>query len=331
MNWNRTQTTTTILPLLAACALTACGGGGGEVQSGPAPVTPSPTPSPTPQPTSTAGPAGLYPLPSDKPMVAFGGGVTESESGTAAFATAVSYGQSQMQIDYDPATQDYAITIPNYPEGRSIEDTEDSTPDLFHRFFYLVNPATKQRVGFLNVDRKAQLNLTYTTLGWFGGHRLAADGTALNDQIYFAAGIPTVAGDVPLSGTASYAAVAKGWVTAGTNVEGKLQLTFDFATSDVRGRLDLSANDGTGGFAPVGSYPVAQAAHAQGATGFSGTFDAGNIGPGDASFEGAFMGPGAAEIGGRWRVPLRIPSGQGFPSYLEGLHSAAGAFAGARQ
>jgi hypothetical protein len=318
-----------IFAIVAAFALASCGGSGGTVNSGPLPVTPTPTPTQAPTGAATPGPAGFYPLPSDAPMAAFGGGVVQRDTGTAASFTTASYDQSQLRIDFDPATQDYSITIPNYATGRTVENTEDATPSQFHRYFDLV--MTDDRVGFLTVTRKAELNLTYTTIAWFGGHRLAADGTALNDQIFIATGIPTASGDVPLSGTASYSALAKGWATAGTDIEGNFQLTFDFATSGVTGRLALYANDGTGGYGPVGTYPVVQGSHDRGATSFAGSFDVGSIGPGAGSFEGIFMGPGAAEIGGRWRAPVRIPAGQGFPAYLEGVHSAAGVFAGARQ
>jgi hypothetical protein len=266
-------------------------------------------------------------LPSDTPLVAYGGGVVQTGTGTAANFAPVNYAQGQVQIDYDPVTQDYAITVPNYPTGRTVEDP-DSTLSERYRFFDLVSSTSKEAVGFVSVTRKAELNLTYTTIAAFAGHRLGSDGVTLSDQIYLVTGQPTPPGDVPLSGSATYSALAKGWATAGTDLEGKFLLNFDFASAALSGRLDLFANDGTGGYGSVGSFPVVNGTHARGATGFAGNLGGGS-GSGPASFEGVFMGPGAAEVGGRWQLQVRIPDT--FPAYLAGTHSAAGVFAGGRQ
>ncbi|CDO37788.1 exported hypothetical protein [Novosphingobium sp. KN65.2] len=316
MQHDRTKRAIWALPLIGL--ISACGGvGSGGVASA---LSPTGTPSPGPA-FDTSGPAGFYPLDSDAALVSVAAGIRQTGEGSMQTQTVETYGSDEMKIDYDPATQDYTIAIPGQIAGRTVENTTDATPSPGFRYFDVIDPQGA-RVGWVSVEKKVRINLTYTAIGdfsWRGAY------------LEFVTGIPTPEAEIPLAGSARYSAQVRGQSTAATNIKGTLQLNFDFASTGLSGQMDLTANDGTGGYRSIGAYPIADGVHPVGSTTFSGDFTAPAGLTGPATFEGRFMGRDAAEVGGRWQVPIEIPSGSAFPPAFQGIYEAAGVFAGARR
>ncbi|MCB2049009.1 MAG: hypothetical protein KDE32_12410 [Novosphingobium sp.] len=309
----------TICPLSLAALLCACAGSGGQIASAPTPVTTT-EPS-TSSATDQNGPAGFYPLPQSSPLISYAAGINQSGEYPYLHFSIVGYDSSELAIVYHPETEEYSVSIPGTRTGYAREDTKDSTPSKWFRYFYLVpEDDPESAVGWVAVARKREINLTYTAIG-----RFAQGG----DEMYFVTGIPTPQAEVPVTGSATYSAQTRGWTTQGGDVVGTLQLDLDFARAGLSGSMTLMANDGTGGYREIGDYRIADGAHPIGSSTFSGQFSntLGLTGP--ATFEGSFMGPDAAEVGGRWQVPVRITDP--YPVGMQGTYDAAGVFAGARK
>lgn len=306
-----------------ASVLGGCGGGGStQVVSAPPPVgSPAPTPSPsTPGVDDGKGPSGFYPLAVDKALVTYGGGIKQSGEFPETTNAVRSFGAGEITIDYDPAQQAYTIHVPGQVAGQAVENTIDNSPSYLRRYFDLIGGSPATKVGWVRVDKKTATNLTYTTLGSFSW---------TGDNIDFATGIPTATGDVPVTGKGTYSASVEGWSTQGADLVGNLLLDFDFAQGALSGQMNLMANDGTGGYATIGNYLIADGVHAVGSTSFAGSFTNSLGLTGTAKFDGSFMGPGAVEVAGRWQVPIRIPDD--YPSFMRGDFVGAGVFAGARK
>lgn len=151
--------------------------------------------------------------------------------------------------------------------------------------------------------------LTYTSLAYWSdsikdpanaGRELRANGV-------FAYGIPTAAGDVPTTGSGTYATKIVGQTAdLGSYVGGNASLTFDFARGTLAGVMNPEISDGWDPV-PLGTYSLAQTVFGIGNTTFSGSF----TGPLDGgSFEGRFTGPQAAELFAKWQAPYRSPFDQ---------------------
>ena len=126
----------------------------------------------------------------------------------------------------------------------------------------------------------------------------------------FAYGIPTAAGDVPTSGSASYAAQIFG--ENGYALSGDVQLTFDFGAGTLAGYMEPVLTDAWFSY-DLGRYDFTQTVYSSGSTTFSGQF----VVPGggstvDSGFNGRFTGPGAAELMASWHAPFVDPYSQGW-------------------
>jgi hypothetical protein len=127
-------------------------------------------------------------------------------------------------------------------------------------------------------------------------------------------GVPTPAGGIPLSGTASYTGIALGQADlpnsswggdlATTPVDGTVRLTFNFAEGSFAGSLSLGSScDCDRGFS-LGTLSFANSIFAKGGQTFSGSFA--TTAPGVNGFDGRFTGPQAEEMIGSWRVPFML-------------------------
>lgn len=83
-------------------------------------------------------------------------------------------------------------------------------------------------------------------------------------------------------------------------------MSFDFSAGTLAGTMHPGLSDGFGGIADYGKYDFTQTVYSRGATNFSGAFIVPGIpdGTSHSFFEGAFTGPGAAELLARFQAPF---------------------------
>ena len=228
-------------------ALAACGGGGGNGVGTlpPPPSTPPPPPPPPPPPEGPLPPDHLG-LISGQPFaalaVADGYSTDSSGNGRAALSgpTAV-----DMQFSYDASTNTYRITLPGFQAGTlagtgySGSSGQVATSSGSH---VTAGSSTALQPVFvtLPVPGSAFSPYAYTSFGsWNGQTGETADGRIIRSEGIFAYGIPTQPGDVPLSGSASYAAQIRASLGPGVGdfpfVGGDVRLMFDFGQGKLSG------------------------------------------------------------------------------------------------
>ena len=283
----------------AALSLAACGGGGGDhVNSTPAPApTPPPPPPPPPPPTGPLPPAHIG-LVSSAPFS------VQAVSG-ASFAN--------VQFRYDAANDVYLISLPGFQpgyldnigyNGSAGQVATGSTSQVSELSFGLPQAVFVT----MPVPGSTFSPFTYTSFGlWAEPGKNEATG-------YFAYGIPTLAGDVPVTGSASYDAVIHGSTSAipGYEIGGSVDLQFNFGAGTLSGSMHPQIIDGFDGvFVDFGRYDFSQTVYSVGSTTFSGSFIVPGLPGADSSFEGNFTGPGAAELMARFQTPFVLTGQQG--------------------
>lgn len=287
----------------AACSLAACvgggGGGGGIASVSPSPPLPPPAPPPSPpQPTAIS----IFPLVTANTDFA----VLGYEVNTRGPAGAI-VGDG-FAISYDATSKVYTIDVPFAPPGTfTVSDTTDS------RYFACPNNCSLA----LDIVKPSALDpvLDYVTLAsyyeydWSGGEPFG----------YFAFGIPTTAGNVPVIGSASYKASVLGTTLDPTyDIRGSATLQFNFAGGTLAGTLnpillEYGANATVETVLPI--YSFVNTVFGIGSTSFSGGLQT----PGTntlGSFNGIFMGPIAQEVAARWTAPYYNPRLQRWSTML---------------
>jgi hypothetical protein len=233
----------------------------------PAPPTasPPPTPTPTPPPQSTATPFNL----------------TQSRTfdilGWDSWPSAPT--PSAIQFRWNAAIGKYEVLAPGYADWSRLEALQDlrfrGTP--YH----------------YDVFGSGGTKLPFYMIVWAPPHRSPADGYVGNARIfessfaraYFAFGIATEPGDVPVRGTMT--------CSFGEDEIGEGGLTFDLAAGTVSGWAEPFWADVR--------YQLVQTSFAPGATTFAATFGT------DGVLEGRFFGPRAVNVAVRAKG-----GGQGF-------------------
>ncbi len=284
----------------ATVALAGCGGaGGGGVQSMPNPITvappppssPSPPPSPPPLPT---GPIGLQ---SNAPF---------ATQAAHLDASGFNIGSDAVEFSYSSSDNAYTITVPHHSPGRLVTIGGNGSYNAtgWTHLQGTHNQVQSQPVSApvtVNLDWPGSSTLTYTSVGeWAEG------GAFPINRGFFAYGIPTTAGDVPVSGAGTYTAAVRGMTEDGTFVGGSVALAFDFGAGTLSGAMKpvLYPWDAY----PLGTYTFRDTVYSSGSTTFSGAF----IVPGSnapSSFSGNFTGPQAAEFMASWRAPYVYSNG----------------------
>jgi hypothetical protein len=158
---------------------------------------------------------------------------------------------------------------------------------------------------------------TYTSLGtWSGQSGTTATGDKVYSEGIFAYGIPTAAGEVPVTGTASYTAGIV--ATYGPNtyppngIGGNVDLQFNFGGGTLSGSMHPQIIDGFDGiFVDFGKFDFAQTVYSKGSTTFSGKFVVPNLPAANSFFQGQFTGPGAAELMARFQTPFLLNGNEG--------------------
>lgn len=300
----------------AAIALSACGGGG--VQSTPFVPSPPPPPPPPPPPAPVLPPDHLG-LVSSQPFAVLAVGDQYTADSTGSSRTIVSGPAARdMQFSYDAATNTYQIAVPDYASGTlantSYNGTEGEVATSTTSQVTDGASSTLQPVHvFLPVPTGDPYK--YTSLGyWYGDLATGPNGDATFSEGIFAYGIPTAAGSMPITGSASYAASIFAMDSAlGTSypVLGDAQLSFDFGAGTLSGSMHPQISDDFDGFfVDYGVYTFKDTVYSTGSTTFSGKFDVPNMPSADSFFDGRFTGPKAAELMARFFAPFHLDSGR---------------------
>ena len=293
--------TTAVKALSTALAViaTACGGGG---ESTPA-VEESP-------PVVAAGPlrVGLSQL-SDFPTLAFAYRYTTNSDGSDAQGPSVPDPADVITINYLAADQSYEIKIPGLERGRLALVNGNAR---YSTYSLATSPSrTFQVVLYRPGAANPEFPLEYTSFGWWEDPIYTPIPATLrsNNTGYFAYGVPTALGDVPVTGSATYHSLVTGSTSASLGasyVSGAMNLTFDFSKGILAGNLELVLNAGGPGEGYFGDFEFTAARYTVGANGFSGKFST----PGgvEGFFEGQFTGPQASELMVRWLLPQSPPN-----------------------
>ena len=268
-------------------ALAGCGGGGGYA------VASLPPPPPPPPPPVTSALV-LIPAATTSQQFAVAGAARPTDDPAVRLGTA-----DQLQIRYVESSNSYQIELPNSP----------AWIDLTGKY------ETEAAGGGVTVTR--QVGLQYSSLiDWFDS------GSVRGVE---AIGIATAAGAVPVTGSATFNAIALGTTSESRSsqlvssfVQGAITLNFDFAQSSLSGSfnpiLDPEWHD-----YDLGTFNFRDTVYSSGSTTFSGKFDTNAAGVN--SFNGVFTGPSAQELIGNFALPYKSP--------IDGLtYQSGGAFVG---
>lgn len=310
-----------ILLACTAATLTACGGGGGigSASTAPPPAPPVTTP---PPPTSPLPPPHIG-LVSDKPFATLGTGDTYTTKPDGSNPTpSTDPNLENVQFSYDPSSNSYSISVPGFnPGGLTNPSYNGTAGQVATGSFNQVTDGSSTTVQALHVTLPVPGSsfspYTYTSWGtWDGQTGVAANGDIERSEGIFAYGIPTVPGDVPRSGSASYTAdiiASSGIQTYPPNgIGGTVSLLFDFGAGTLSGSMHPQIVDGWDGyFVDFGTFTFKNTIYSTGSTTFSGQFDVPGLPDANSFFEGNFTGPNAAEIMARFQTPYLLNGQQG--------------------
>ena len=255
-----TTCASTILVVVGLSAAAACSGRSPVTSSTAAPLAPSATPSPNPTPIPTPTPPPQYtstPVPFN---------LTQSRTldvlGWDPWPSAPT--PSAIQFRWNAAIGKYEVLAPAYASDWSrLEAMQDlrfgGAP---HDYDVFGSGGTKLPFHMLVFAHPAE--------GYVGNARIWENSA----RAYFAFGIATEPGDVPISGTKT--------CSFGEDEIGEGVLTFDFAAGTMSGWAEP--------FWAHGRYQVVQKSFAPGATTFAATFGT------DGVLEGRFFGPQAVNV-----------------------------------
>jgi hypothetical protein len=213
---------------------------------------------------------------------AFGGGVT---------------------VAYTAASDSYRLTAPDGTTVTFDPSNAQPTPAGSNSQFWLkTNGAIRDQFA-LTVPTVAGVPLSYTVVGSWG-HIDPATTTLFRLAV---GGAPTLAGDMPKTGTATYStalggsAVVSG-VTVPYSLTGNSTTTFsaNFGTGAISTLLTLAGTPASGGstVTSLGTF-TGTGTIASSSPGFTGTLTGTNA---NGLFAGAFFGPQALEMGYDWSV-----------------------------
>jgi len=231
---------------------------------------------------------------------------------------------ANLQFSYDPSANSYSISIPGFEQGTVTNTSYNGTDgqiatSSFNRVTAGASNSVQDLSVFLVVPGSQFSPYTYTSFGqWTGTTGKAANGGILRSEGSFAYGIPTKAGEVPITGSATYLADIRGSTeTPGFSlVTGNASLTFDFGAGKLSGFMHPRIQDDWDGiFVDYGQYDFTQTVYSTGSTTFSGKFMVPGLPGADSSFQGNFTGPNAPELMGRFQAPYVV---DGYPGMIAG-------------
>ncbi|NLS25474.1 hypothetical protein S2M10_04410 [Sphingomonas sp. S2M10] len=281
-----------------AVVLGGCSGGGGGGVSGPGFI---PVPAaPTDQRNAT-----LTDLRFAEGFGGAAGRMRYSISGTGAasdFDGTVPVSSNNFSVRYDAAAQSYTISMaPFTSPAFGPSDRTSSTNTLSN---YEKRSGNRQEnLSLFNPGAgNPQLVLTYAS---YGAYQAITQGSPIGvDTIFFAYGVRTAPSDMPKTGTASYTTVVDGQFAGANGVYamgGQGSFSADFAAATVQATLQLRGqNVVTNGLRDFGTHALTGAIRSE----QTGVFfsAAGGANGATVNMQGAFYGPGAAEIGANFGI-----------------------------
>ena len=291
-----------------AFGLVACGGAGGGVNSTPTPTPPpTPPPPPPPPPSQPPPPAGPLGLQSNAPFKVFSGYLDGNGKPVS--------GPDGVKFAYSTADDRYTVTLPGFEEGHVVRIGTNGSYDetgwinvssTFNEV--TVGDTSAVQPVNLTLDWPESSGFTYTSVGRWSDKQS-------NSLGYFVYGIPTAAGDVPVSGSAGYSGEIRGVTAENFDVFGSISLSFNFGAGSLSGEMKPQIAPVWDPI-PLGTYTFKDTVYSAGSRSFSGSFDVSGTSAASA-FQGSFNGPKAAEAMGSWNAP-----------YLNPLSNAWGSMAG---
>lgn len=270
-------------PLLALVLLLAgCGGGGGGSVSStsPPPVTPPPIP------------AGYTPViffPNVTSSTQF---ATLGYQGPFASATAASLIGSGFSVSYDAAANNYVFDVPASQPGVYVS-ADPSSNIIQGRLTDPSNPGQLQPIGFA----ASRSGFEYTA--WAGYQLDSTTGLMVF-------GTATPQSGVPITGSATYTALARGYGVG--NVEGQATLQFNFGAGTLAGNLDVWDPEFNPGEVSFGHFAFTNTVVGIGSNSGKFSGELSDITSGQqGSFDGMLTGPNAEELMARWTATSLNP------------------------
>lgn len=308
-----------------AMSLSACGGGGGgfaAIPPPPPPPPPTPTPAPTPTPTSVT----IFANPQPGTYTTVGvsapglGGYVDKKDPVGPISTS---DPDQPHIRYTPDGY-YEIQFPAAAFDRIVPYGDNTGDTLFTTAGYVngVPPA-----ALFTISKARDSGYQYSELAQWTSDAATRYGA-------FAFGVPTAAGAVPMTGSATYSGIVRGETDLyfddalgggpfRAGAAGTVTLGFDFANGSLSGSMALSLDEWTS-LSPLGTFAFTDTVYAAGSTSYSGRFA--TTVSGQNWFLGQFTGPHAEETIGAWAVPFFYNSGTADVPADNKTHQAFGAW-----
>jgi hypothetical protein len=207
----------------------------------------------------------------------------------------------QVHIRYNSAGF-YEIQLPGAQWDTLIPYKGIANPGPDNNYFQPASVA--QNLGYLVTSSARNAGYSYSEMAGWGNRNFSLD----HGFGFVAFGVPTPAGSVPVSGTASYSGTVLGTADVLTHdfllgvydsasVGGTVSLTFNFGAGSLGGSMDMSVN-GT----KAGTFAFKDTVFSVGSTTYSGSFD--TTIAGQNFFLGRFTGPHAEETIGAWALPF---------------------------
>lgn len=287
--------------------LSGCGGGGsgGIVSTPTSPGAPSATPTPTPTPIATPTPSAAVsdPIRNVSYTVSAAASSLNATSGTNEVSSANTT-HKDITISFDAAANKYRLVL----NGRTTDFASSNATSNASDTVYHIGDTLAD--DWLTVQKRpydpSQTSRYYVNLAFVQRNQQVGTNWTL-DVAFFPYGVPTVASQVPRTGSLQYTTDGIGLITS----PGKQPLAFemyggmafDFSAAQFNASLGikgfpLSGLPGIAG-GSGGSYLISAAGQVSSNTGlFSGTFNiAGFIAAVPGTISGSFFGPNATELG----------------------------------
>lgn len=293
-----------------ALLLSACGGstGGGPVVT-PPPVggsptptpTPSPTPSPAPTPTPTPAPPTIGTLITSQTFAPIATGSTVALTLPTAIVTSAARTDRPLQIRYDATTQSYIVSTGSTSTTFSSSNRQPDAYTDERRYSQASGTHSEQLTLVARPYGGTRTNTTVSAGFWQRNE--VTGGVQQTEFDSFVFGFPTLATQVPATGSASYDSDVFAFLATPGNeakaVAGDGSLQFEFATGSWAlesyvGEFALASYAYTSG----GQLRLRAAGRVGSGNGFSGLFAYTNITETlSGTLTGGFFGVTAGEVG----------------------------------
>ena len=313
----------------AVLALSACGGsGGGGTQVASTP-TPPPPPPPTPPPVQPpvrifANPAPIEYASVGASVAGPGGNLDTYDSKSATFGTISASDGNQAHIRYNAGGY-YEIELPGAGWDQLVHYKGLVNPTSDNNYFQPQD--VPMNLAYLVTSNARDRGFTYSELGSWGSSAASRWG-------YVAFGVPTPEGAVPTTGSATFQGYSAGSTDIMVadnlyrgyfplNVDGTVELNFNFGAGTLGGSMTLSLPDGMNPV-EIGTWAFRDTVYSAGSTTYSGSFDTTALG--QNFFLGRFTGPSAEETIGAWALPFVFDKGGEYAIPDGQTHQAFGAW-----